>query len=237
MRQTQSNYLNMAGAVMPHFDNHAEAWLNVRTVATGVAEVHSATDAVNAAALKQNENNPAGYTASKEQTRDLPETTVYFTALRVRSYAGATGSEVLAQKTQFLLLMFFSVIIFNSCSPKEEEYVANIRVINNSNSIIKNFILKADVENKIIETLELNEEYEFQVKWIGRSSSILSSMDNSYIFLEITYSIDNKIFDITNEKGAFIDNYGNYYSEKTITDGSKINIKINNDDYEIIYEH
>jgi predicted DNA binding protein len=128
-------------------------------------------------------------------------------------------------------------MIFNSCSPKEEEYVATIRVINNSNSIIKNFILKADVENKIIETLELDEEYEFQVKWIGRYSSFLSGMDNSYIVLEITYSIDNKIFDITNEKGAFIDSYGNYYSEKTITDGSKINIKINDNGYEIIYEH
>jgi hypothetical protein len=137
---------------------------------------------------------------------------------------------------QYLLLLFFSIIIFTSCSSKEEEYMASIRVINNSNSIIKNFILKTDVENKIIETLELNEEYEFQVKWIGRSSSFLSSMDNSYIFLEITYSIDNKIFDITNEKGAFIDNYGNYYSEKTITDGSEINIKINNNGYEIIYE-
>ena len=137
---------------------------------------------------------------------------------------------------QYLLLLFFSFIIFNSCSPKEEEYVANIRVANNSNSIVKNFTLKADIENKIIETMELDGEYEFQVKWIGRSSSFLAGMDNSYIFLEITYSIDNIIFDITNEKGASIDSYGNYYSEKTITDGSKITIKINDNNYEIIYE-
>ena len=114
--------------------------------------------------------------------------------------------------------------------------MANIRVVNNSNSVVKNFTLKADIENKIIETMELDGEYEFQVKWIGRSSSFLASMDNSYIFLEITYSIDNIIFDITNEKGASIDSYGNYYSEKTITDGSKITIKINDNNYEIIYE-
>jgi hypothetical protein len=79
---------------MQHFDNHAETWSNVRTVA-------SATDAVNAAALKQNENKPVGYTASKEQTRDMLEATIYLTALRVRSYAGAIGNEVLAQKTRF----------------------------------------------------------------------------------------------------------------------------------------
>jgi hypothetical protein len=137
---------------------------------------------------------------------------------------------------QYLLLLCFSVIIFNSCTSKEEEYMASIRVINNSNAIIKNFTLKADAENKIIEVLELAEEYEFQVKWIGRSSSFLASMDNSYIFLEITYSINNEIFDIANEKGVLIDSYGNYYSEKTITDGSKVNIKIDDNGYEIIYE-
>jgi hypothetical protein len=91
----------MAGAVMQHFDNHAETWSNVRTVATGVTKVRSAMDAINAVALKQNENNPVGYTASKEQTRDMLEATTYLTALRVRSYAGAIGNEVLAQKTQF----------------------------------------------------------------------------------------------------------------------------------------
>jgi hypothetical protein len=65
--------------------------------------------------------------------------------------------------------------------------------------------------------LGLDEEYEFRVRWIGKSSSFFAGMDNSYIFLEITYSINNKIFDIANEKGVLIDGYGNCYSEKTIT--------------------
>jgi hypothetical protein len=137
----------------------------------------------------------------------------------------------------YLLLLFSSVMIFSSCSPREEEeYTASIRVVNNSNSITKNFTLKADSKKIFIETLEPNEDYEFQVKWIGRSSSFLASMDNSYIFLEITYSVDNNYFDIKNEKEALIDSYGNYYSEKTITNGSKVNIKIDNIGYEIIYE-
>jgi hypothetical protein len=141
-----------------------------------------------------------------------------------------------ATTAAYFSLLFFSFIIFNSCSPKREEYRANIRVSNNSSSTVKNFTLKTDAENKIIETLELNEECEFQVKWIGRSSSFLSSIDNSYIFLEITYAVDNRIFDVTNEKGVLIDSYGDYYSEKTITDGSKINVKIDNNGYEIIDE-
>jgi enamine deaminase RidA (YjgF/YER057c/UK114 family) len=86
---------------MQHFDNHTDVWSNAGIVVTGVTKVRSVVDNINAAALKQNENNPTGYTASKEQTRDLLETTVYLTALRVRSYAGATGNETLAQKTQF----------------------------------------------------------------------------------------------------------------------------------------
>jgi hypothetical protein len=101
MRQNQSNYLNMASAVLQHFDNHASIYVNVRIVASGVDKVRSTVDVINAVALKQNENNPMGYTASKEQTRDSLETTLYLAALRVRSYAGATDNKVLAQKTQF----------------------------------------------------------------------------------------------------------------------------------------
>jgi hypothetical protein len=137
-------------------------------------------------------------------------------------------------KRDIILLTFLSVVVFNSCQPKREEYTANIKIINNSNSVINKFTLKADAEEKIIEMLQLNENYEFEVKWIGRSSSFLASMDNSYIFLEITYFIGDKIYNIRNEKGALKDSYGNYYSEKTITDGSRILIEINDDGYEII---
>jgi hypothetical protein len=101
MKQSQGNYLNMANAVLQHFDNHAPVWANVGVVVSGVAKVHSVVDAINAVAVKQNENNPVGYTALKEQARDTLETTFYLTALRVRSYAGATGNETLAQKTRF----------------------------------------------------------------------------------------------------------------------------------------
>jgi hypothetical protein len=140
-------------------------------------------------------------------------------------------------KRDIILLVFLSVVVFNSCQPKREEYTANIKIINNSNSVINKITLKADAEKKIIEMLQLNENYEFEVKWTGRSSSFLASMDNSYIFLEITYSIGDEIFDIKNEKGVLRDSYGGYHSEKTITDGSRILIEIDNDGYEILNEY
>ncbi|MDR2650963.1 MAG: hypothetical protein LBC68_01435 [Prevotellaceae bacterium] len=44
MRQNQSNYLNMASAVLQHFDNHAPVFVNVRIVASGVDKVRSTVD-------------------------------------------------------------------------------------------------------------------------------------------------------------------------------------------------
>jgi hypothetical protein len=67
----------MAGAVTQHFDNHAEAWSNVSIVATGVAKVRFTMDVINTVILKQNENNPTGYTASKERTGEPQKTGAY----------------------------------------------------------------------------------------------------------------------------------------------------------------
>jgi hypothetical protein len=139
-------------------------------------------------------------------------------------------------RRDIILLVFLSVVVFNSCQEREE-YTANIKIINNSNSVINKITLKADAEEKAIEMLQLNENYEFEVKWIGRSSSFLASMDNSYIFLEITYFIGDEIFDIRNEKGVLKDSYGGYHSEKTITDGSRVLIEIDNNGYEILNEY
>jgi hypothetical protein len=91
----------MAGAVLQHFDNQTPVWTNVNIVVSGVEKVRSVVDVINAVAVKQKEYSPVGYTESKEQTRDLLETTLYRIALRVRSYAGATGNKILAQKTRF----------------------------------------------------------------------------------------------------------------------------------------
>jgi hypothetical protein len=87
VKKTQSNYLNMENAVLQHFDSHAPVWTNTGRVAMGVAKVRSAVEAIHAAAVKQNENSPAGYTA-----------------LRVRSYAGVTGNGTLTQKNAVFAL-------------------------------------------------------------------------------------------------------------------------------------
>jgi hypothetical protein len=101
MKKTQSNYLNMASAVLKHFDNHPSEWSNITIIASGVKKAYAIVDAINEAAKKQSENNPAGYTATKEQTRDLLEDTIYQTGLRLRSFARETDNEILLKKTNF----------------------------------------------------------------------------------------------------------------------------------------
>jgi hypothetical protein len=131
-------------------------------------------------------------------------------------------------------LLFFVLISFlmSSCV-RREEYVATVKVVNHSSSAVENFVLKADAEEKTIQILEPDEEFEFKIAWIGRSAAFLASMDNSYLHLEISYTINEKQFDIADEAGAIQDSYGNYYSEKTITDGSAVSIIIGDDGYEI----
>jgi hypothetical protein len=101
MTKRQSNYLNMVEAVLKHFDNHASIWVKITLITMVLEKLRSIVEAINAAAIKQNQNNPVGHTASKEQIRDMLETILYQTALRVRTYAGIIGDEVLAEKTKF----------------------------------------------------------------------------------------------------------------------------------------
>jgi hypothetical protein len=135
-----------------------------------------------------------------------------------------------------LISVFLTAIILTSCE-KEEEYRANITVINNSDTIVTDFSYKGygtDFSKTIDKIIPL-EEQEFEIHWIGKKSALFGSIDNSYIFQTIDYYIGNKEFNVQNEKDSKIDSFGNYYSEKEITNGSDVNIVINNDGYEIEY--
>jgi len=50
---------------------------------------------------------------------------------------------------------------------------------------------------------------------------IHGSIESSYVSLRTEYYIDAKKFNVSNEKDTKIDDYGNYYSEKAVTDGTK----------------
>lgn len=135
-----------------------------------------------------------------------------------------------------ILIIIFSNLLI-SCVEKEE-YTAFVRVVNYSDFQITDFTLKNKAINfsKNVHIIDSGAKEIFEIKWIGKQSALFGSMDNSLIFMEITYKIGNEIFNVQNEKDAKVDNYGTYYSEKEITNGTKINIVIENDEYEIVYE-
>jgi hypothetical protein len=101
MTKRQNNYLNMVVAVLKHFDNYTSIWSEINLILMILEKVRSIVKAILATAIKQAENNPVGYTASKEQTRDILETMLYQIALRVRTYARITDNKVLVEKTRF----------------------------------------------------------------------------------------------------------------------------------------
>ncbi|MDR3268367.1 MAG: hypothetical protein LBT83_04795 [Tannerella sp.] len=101
MKISQSNYLNMSNAVLTHFDNNVPAWTGIRVVSNGVGKLRTTLTDITGTATKQGENNPVGHTAAKEHARDGLEGLVYLTALRVRSYAGIAGDDVLLEKMRF----------------------------------------------------------------------------------------------------------------------------------------
>jgi hypothetical protein len=101
MTGSQSNYLNMSSAVLTLFDRNPLAWKNTGVVADGVGRLRSTIADITGTATKQGENNPVGHTTAKEHSRDRLEDLVYRTALRVRSYAGIVGDDVLLEKMRF----------------------------------------------------------------------------------------------------------------------------------------
>jgi uncharacterized coiled-coil protein SlyX len=101
MKISQSNYLNMSNAVLAHFDNNVPVWSGIRIIAESVGGLRNTLADITGTATRQSENNPVGHTAAKEQSRDELENLVYLTALRIRSYAGVAGDEVLLEKMRF----------------------------------------------------------------------------------------------------------------------------------------
>jgi hypothetical protein len=98
MKVSQSNYLNMASAVITLFDKKLSAWRNIPVLVEGVERVRKIIVAIRESAIKQEENKPTGHTVAKERSRDELENLMYQTAVRVRSYAGATENDVLADQ-------------------------------------------------------------------------------------------------------------------------------------------
>jgi len=139
------------------------------------------------------------------------------------------------KQTRILTILILGLFIYLTTSCTKEEYTANITVVNKTGVDITGLTLKCKETSysKSIAKISSGEQQNIEVKWIGRSSSFGGSIDMSYIHFTTEYDIGATKFNVANEKDAKIDSNGNYYSEKEITNGTKLNVEINEDGYEI----
>jgi hypothetical protein len=116
----------MASAVLTLFDGRPSAWNMIPVLLGGVERVREIVAEIRGAAIKQGENKPTGHTVAKERARDELENLIYHTAVRVRSYAGATENDVLAEKMRISRsgldklktndLLTFAQVIADACA-------------------------------------------------------------------------------------------------------------------------
>ena len=134
----------------------------------------------------------------------------------------------------FFILLGLFINLMTSCADKEE-YSATITVVNKTGVEVTDFTFKGEDVNysKKIEKISSGEEQNFEIKWIGRSSALFGSIEHSLVRFTTDYNIGTIKFNVANEKDAKIDSNGNYYSEKDITNGTKLKVEINENGYEI----
>ncbi len=132
------------------------------------------------------------------------------------------------------LLFAVQLILFTSCEDNEE-YTAQVLVINEAKTQVENFNFELEglCFSNTIEKLDTLGIETFTVSWIGESWGIGGGKENKDAIFEISYYINSTFFNVENEEGAQIDSYGNYYSEKTITNGNSVIITIADNDYDI----
>lgn len=101
MTRNQSNYLNMAEAVLALFDANPAAWTGIKVVSNGVTALRDTVSEIRNTAKKQDKNDPVGHTAAKERSRTELEDLVFQMAQRTRSFALVTENDVLAASLSF----------------------------------------------------------------------------------------------------------------------------------------
>jgi hypothetical protein len=138
-------------------------------------------------------------------------------------------------KISYFILLGLFINLMTSCVDKEE-YSATITVVNKTGVEVTDFTFEGKEVNysKKIDKISSGEEQNFEIKWIGKSSALFGSIEVSLVRFTTDYNIGTTNFNVENEKDAKIDSNGNYYSEKDITNGTKLKVEINENGYEII---
>jgi hypothetical protein len=195
MRDTQSNYLNMANAVIQHFDGNFNVWNNIPLVVSGVNSLKNTTEAINIAAIKQKNSSPTGYTAAKERARNELESLVYRTTVRLRSYARSTNNDVLTAKLNFSQstldrmkhndLLTYCRLVVAACGeylPELANYKIDSNTINElSQSIERTSLLYAERDTVVDERIEATADLEKLFSTIRNQLKILDDLVEGYI--------------------------------------------------------
>ena len=139
------------------------------------------------------------------------------------------------KKTSISIFIILALFINLMTSCVKEEYIATVTVINKTGVEVTDLTFKGEGGNysKKIEKISSGGEQNFEIKWIGKQSAFGGSLDNSFVRITTEYNIGTTKFNVANEKDAKIDSNGNYYSEKVITNGTKLKVEINENGYEI----
>ncbi|MDR0572601.1 MAG: hypothetical protein LBG96_00975 [Tannerella sp.] len=217
MKISQSNYLNMSNAVLVHFDNNAQVWTGIRIVVECVGKLRTILIDITDTATIQSKNNPVGHTASKEQAREELEDLVYRTALRVRSYAGIVGDEVLLEKMRFSRssldrmgindLLTHSRLILDACVPHlpalGEYQVDQITVDELQQRIEQTSHLYAQrdtvIDQRMEATARLQRLFDELRKQLKTLDDLVEGYIDDYVFAA-TYFNARRIHDLKNRK-------------------------------------
>lgn len=100
MKQSQSNYLNMARAVNSAFEN-SRVWHGNVLIEESAEKLKDFCSQINAEATKQELNKTKGHTAQKEQERTLLEDRTHKICGRLRVYAVKHDDEVTAAQVNY----------------------------------------------------------------------------------------------------------------------------------------
>ncbi len=101
MNKSQSNYFNMAKAVLDVFDNSRQVWENKPLLSAAYNGLKTLCGSIDMAAAKQQENAPEGHTAAKEAARTELEDKLFVTGRKLRAFARLEDDAVAEKHSAF----------------------------------------------------------------------------------------------------------------------------------------
>jgi hypothetical protein len=207
----------MINTVSQQFDKNIPVWNGNVLVVGGVNNLKKTSEAIKAAAQKQQTNLPTGYTAAKERARDELESLLYQTSIRLRSYARTTNNDVLIAQLEYSQsalgrirhndLLTYGRVVVEACKqylPELLVYQIDDMTINElSQSIDRTETLFSERNTIVSQRVEATADLEKLFSVARKQLKILDDLVEGYIDDEtfvITYFQTRKIHDLKKKK-------------------------------------